>query len=461
MATSDQTLVMQRCFQQLRALADKLPKTYSPRGSYVLESRSFLNWLREVRETVQVFLGADCYVVGELSRLIEETDREELQDDNESLQEARELIDTAGRIAALKSDNTISAELQHAIELSIKQGYFSSWPVKVMLSAATVLLAVLFGGTVYSTFQVDGVRKQAEQASHDMAEKLTTFNKQAVDANEQLQGRIEKVNSQIEEAVRKAAAGKLSEFEMFVGEERKKIEIVAKATTDAITTEQNSQISAFKNAASSLVDSTKTKLDEYLRHALEDTRSSVESGEASAKKATDDKRDEAIKALDSSRTEAVKILEEQRKNAVIAVDGAQTAATSSITSQAASANSARNTAETKINQAVDTVDASAKSATDAIGKVINTIPERIQKIGESVVALDVLLKKYENPVTDIVARLQTNKPQSTLDAIADVLGWSTLLISIVIATSIIALALSLTALFVRARRKPPVVARPA
>jgi hypothetical protein len=99
-----------------------------------------------------------------------------------------------------------------------------------------------------------------------------------------------------------------------------------------------------------------------------------------------------------------------------------------------------------INSAKDEVEARGKGATDQIDKIVATIPERVRKTGDSVVALNDLLAKYEAPVAAVIARLQANKPQSTLDTIAAVLGSSVLLMAIALGLSVLAVLLSIMAM---------------
>jgi hypothetical protein len=149
---------------------------------------------------------------------------------------------------------------------------------------------------------------------------------------------------------------------------------------------------------------------------------------------------------------------------VTALAGAEQAATNAIMNHQAAVNSARGTAETEmsqatgainnlrtnthtsINRAKEEVEARGKAATDQIDTIVATIPERVRKTGDSVVILNDLLAKYEAPVAEVIARLQADKPQSTLDTIAAVLGRSVLLMAIALALSVLAVVLSIVAM---------------
>jgi len=476
MSTRDETFVALRHFQKLRSLGQEIPTWTEVRDPTIITTR-FINWLRETRETVRALLGADSYVLGELDKLMAES-RSGPQNWDVVRQQGLELIGSAERLAALQSNNSISADLRRAIDTSVKEGYFSSWPVKAMLTAASVLLAILFGGTIYSTVKVDGVQRLAELAAQDISGKLADFKKQAdVDngqlqdeaknvrsqladfkkqadeTNRQVQDEAKNVRSQIDEAVRAAAAAKIKDVDAIVVQAQKTIETLVKSTSDAIDTEKNNQIKAFRDAVSPAVDDAKTKLADYLRRAPDDVI-----------KAIGDRRDGAIKAVTDDEAEARKVLDSRRVNAVTAIDGAEKAATNAIMNHQAAVNSARGTAETEmsqatgainnlqkntqtsINRAKEELEARGKAATEQIDKIVATIPERVRKTGDSVVALNDLLAKYEAPVTGVIARLQANKPQSTLDAIAAVLGSSVLLMAIALGLSVLAVVLSIVAM---------------
>src|SRR5262245_55208496 len=397
MSTSDETYVALRHFQKLRSSAPTIWSEMTKPDLGQVRSR-LVSWLREARETARVLLGADCYVVAELDKLIPGNDGPLDFEDLKGLKEkALALLDSAERLTAVRSDNSISADLRRTIDTSVKEGYISSWPVKAMLAATAALLAILFGGTVYSTFKVDGVLKEAEHAILRITEKVAAFDKQAAETNQRLQ-------SQIDEAIRAAAANKIKELEP----------IVAQAKV-AIETEQDKQIKAFRDSVSPAVENAKNKLDDYLRRAPDEIQKTIAAPQRAA-----------IQAIEANQDEAKKVLDTRRANAVTAIDGTEKAATAAIMNYQAAVNSARGTVETEmsqatsainnlqkntqtlINSAKDEVEARGKGATDQIDKIVATIPERVRKTGDSVVALNDLLAKYEAPVAAVIARLQAN-----------------------------------------------------
>jgi hypothetical protein len=97
MSTSDETYVALRHFQKLRSSAPTIWSEMTRPDLGQVRSR-LVSWLREARETARVLLGADCYVVAELDKLIPGNDGPLDFEDLKGLKEkALALLDSAER----------------------------------------------------------------------------------------------------------------------------------------------------------------------------------------------------------------------------------------------------------------------------------------------------------------------------------------------------------------------------
>jgi hypothetical protein len=132
-----------------------------------------------------------------------------------------DLLETAKDYILVDAISTASDSLKRLIEATITEGYFKSWPFRLLVIAFGVVTTVYLGGTLYLNWQVQSIgnqaaeaRKTIESAKQDVFKNITDTiastqqeaKKEANDELDVLKAQIKSSNSDMEKLIQEVTA---------------------------------------------------------------------------------------------------------------------------------------------------------------------------------------------------------------------------------------------------------------
>jgi hypothetical protein len=263
-------------------------------------------WFEQSKSTLaQIFVNDSNSFNTEISRISDlSTSRSPLDTINETL----ELLSIAQNWIVPEAQDELSASLKRLVEESLKEGYFKSWPFRGVVGAASFLVIIFFGGTLYSTWQVKSVLEQSEITKRQIETARTDVEvaegtvldkiKQEIDAAASVEkGKLTSALSQIQTDATSDAAEQTKTFRETLTKARDQHIIDLDKTTNEVR-----ESILMKANTSQLTDALKNNADMATR-AIDAQKSTVTSEAATAISLIGKSQNEAQAAAEKFKTD--------------------------------------------------------------------------------------------------------------------------------------------------------------
>jgi hypothetical protein len=445
----------------IRQLKDQTPTAVPKTGGFSQTTTSeaasiatgWRDWLNEVADTVQFVVPGETYWHKRAETLRDKTidDRAGARDVG---QEAIRMLDATERYMRLRKRDAITDDFRRSVEIAVKDGYFESWPFRMLLGAFGVLTALLFGGTVYSTWHVEGIQKQAEQAQQSIRDKSSLFEKQLSDAAKE----IEDKRLDIDGTIRKAVEANNSEIGKIVEQSRSDASALISQTKELLRQTQTDLIGRMNDELHNQLREATAKESDYLRSESQKIGDSWREADrkldghlAMASKLVDAAKDTAISRLSSRGAE----VDDQKAAVLASIELAKTTATNKLATYQAEVEGKRDEATRAFANQADNLSSAITDARARINTEIEKLPEEFKRTATVLKSIDDALGKYKLNIAKVVQRLDYDSSGGSLALVVDVLGLSFWLMIGSLAISLATLLFVVALLFRNYKSKPP------
>jgi hypothetical protein len=265
-------------------------------------------WLHEGVELIKAKF-PESYVAAEAAKLLDKRDGQSHVD--QTRDHLRALLEAAERYAQFDAQMGVSEDFRRAVDIAIKDVFFESWYFKGLLATFSILLAVLLGGTIYSTVQVVGVVRSADEAQQSIRSHRAEFDLDLDKARREINSKTSNIDDVVRTAVLNNVDGVKQKLEQaqteaqgYIDGAKKRLDSElqgAVSSANTILLSDQKRISDGWAGLDQKIGQQFTVANQRLDGQLTLVLGNLDTQSKAALKSVDDARGEAVKSLSASK----------------------------------------------------------------------------------------------------------------------------------------------------------------
>jgi hypothetical protein len=337
-----------------------------------------------------------------------------------------DLLAAAERTAGLNVKDAASDDLRRAVDIAVKDEYFKSWPFWGVGATISVMLVVVFGGTLYSTVQIGGIQKSTEAAQETIQQRLKTFEDQTDKKTKDLDQIIKTAVLTSYPAIKDVVDNALAETKGYVADSKRKLDEAQTKVLNSMNDQLRDGLQAALAKTHEDLQREEKKISDELHgdaKKLSDewkaTDQKLGQQLASASGALDSAKDAAVRALNARGTE----VDEQKRIALSAIETTKTEAINKLNGYRGEAEGRKDEVVNAIKKTNEEVARQVGDAQARIEAEIAKMPTDMKRVAATLASLDRALARYHVDIARVLD-LVGDDDRGRLGRVVDVLGWS-------------------------------------